>query len=63
MNNNHNHNHISGVKCAVTNCKHHAKDNCCTAKEIEIKCNCNFDACTSHETDCATFTPVKQNVI
>ncbi|KGM98428.1 hypothetical protein Z968_00315 [Clostridium novyi A str. 4552] len=59
MNNSHDKNHISGVKCVVNSCKYHASDNCCTAKGIEIKSNCDSHTCTSEQTDCATFTPLK----
>lgn len=58
MNNIESNNHLSGVKCHVTNCKYHDTNNCCTAPEIQINTCCN--SChNSCETDCDTFTPIK----
>ncbi len=44
---------ISGIKCNVTNCVYHAKNNACEAGHIEVGpcscCSCTTDTC------CNTF--------
>ena len=44
---------ISGIKCNVSNCVYHAKDNACEAGSIEVgpcsNCSCKTDTC------CNTF--------
>lgn len=44
---------ISGIKCNVSNCVYHAKNNACEAGMIEVgpcdTCNCTTDTC------CNTF--------
>ena len=49
---------ISGIKCNVTNCVYHAKNNACEAGMIEVgpcdTCNCTTDTC------CNTFKAKNQ---
>jgi hypothetical protein len=45
-------NKIAGVKCQVTSCAHHTKDDCCTAGSIQVE---NTLATTEKETFCKTF--------
>ncbi|MGI6538688.1 MAG: DUF1540 domain-containing protein [Caldicoprobacterales bacterium] len=44
--------HLSGVKCVVSNCYYNSKEDTCLAQKIEIQPSI---AKNSEETDCATF--------
>ena len=49
---------ISGIKCNVSNCVYHAKDDACEAGSIEVgpcsNCSCTTDTC------CNTFKAKNQ---
>ncbi|MBP3692626.1 MAG: DUF1540 domain-containing protein [Clostridia bacterium] len=47
-----NSNCIQGIKCEVTNCHYHTKDNHCTAGVIEVG---NMNATEKGDTQCKTF--------
>ena len=52
-------NKIAGVKCQVTSCAHHTKDDCCTAGSIQVE---NTMATTEKETFCKTFKLVYPHI-
>lgn len=43
-----------GIKCVVNTCHYYMSGDHCSAQQIEVQPK---NANTSHETDCATFTP------
>lgn len=46
-----------GIKCVVNSCHYYMSGDHCSAQQIEVQPK---NASTSHETDCATFTPEGQ---
>ena len=44
--------HIRGVGCVVTECKHHSAGNSCTANKITVE---SKQACNKTDTFCGTF--------
>ncbi len=44
--------HLSGVRCVVSNCSYHVQGDHCSASSIDIQPK---NASQSQETDCATF--------
>lgn len=51
--------HNPGIKCVVNTCHYYSQGDHCNAQQIEVQ---HRNANTSHETDCATFTPHKQSM-
>lgn len=45
-------NEIRGIKCEVTNCQYHDKNNCCTAGNIKVG---HTYANSTEDTVCETF--------
>ncbi|HIU36165.1 MAG TPA: DUF1540 domain-containing protein [Candidatus Fimenecus excrementigallinarum] len=46
---------MNDIKCNVSNCVYHSGVSTCTAKEIQVACQCAGKPCECSETECGTF--------